>query len=77
KKLHWINAGPLKYGTRPLVQLNAVELRNLRNMRGWQDLQESYETDHTRSLTGYLTDYGSLFQCYYGLLKFHSILVVD
>ncbi|AQZ10759.1 YMR209C [Zygosaccharomyces parabailii] len=77
KKLHWINAGPLKYGTRPLVQLNAVELRNLRNMRGWQDLQESYETDHNRSLTGYLTDYGSLFQCYYGLLKFHSILVVD
>lgn len=75
KRLHWINAGPLKYGTRPLVQLNAVELRELRKMRGWRDLHESHATDHNRSLTGYLTDYGSLFQCYYGLLKFHSTLM--
>lgn len=71
-KLHWINAGPLKYGTRPLVQLSAKELNKLRQLRGWEDIHESHVTDYNDPLIGYLTDYGSLFQCYYGALKFHS-----
>lgn len=75
--LHWINAGPLKYGTRPLVQLTANELNKLRQLRGWKDMHESHVTDYNSPLIGYLTDYGSLFQCYYGALKFHSTFTVD
>ncbi|CAR28673.1 ZYRO0F09394p [Zygosaccharomyces rouxii] len=75
--LHWINAGPLKYGTRPLVQLNAMELNKLRQLRGWKDIHESNVTDYNHPLIGYLTDYGSLFQCYYGALKFHSTFATD
>lgn len=75
--LHWINAGPLKYGTRPLVQLSAEELNKLRQIRGWKDMHESHLTDYDSPLIGYLTDYGSLFQCYYGALKFHSLFTAD
>ncbi|EDO15126.1 hypothetical protein Kpol_413p1 [Vanderwaltozyma polyspora DSM 70294] len=72
-KLNWINVGPLKYGTRPLVQLTANELLKLRKLRGWEDLSNETLTDYVSSpLNGYITDYDSLYQGYYGLLRFHS-----
>lgn len=69
--LHWINVGPLKYGTRPLVQFTVEELTKLRELRGWKDVHHCYETSQ-KQLNGYLTDYESLYQGYYGLVKFHS-----
>lgn len=69
--LHWINIGPLKYGTKPLVQLTFGELTKLRNIRGWKD--HSNEVN-IKDLNGYLTDYESLYQGFYGLVKFHSEL---
>lgn len=69
-ELRWINIGPLKYGTRPLVQLTNEELTKLRKIRGWEDIINEVDT---KDLTGYLTDYKSLYQGYYGLVKFHSI----
>lgn len=69
--LHWINVGPLKYGTRPLVQFNVEELSKLKQLRGWKDLDT--QTDNKLpNLNGYLTDNESLYQGYYGLNKFHS-----
>ncbi|QHS75480.1 uncharacterized protein SPAR_M03250 [Saccharomyces paradoxus] len=73
KELHWINVGPLKYGTKPLVQFTGDELGRLRKIRGWKDLVETYEVDSSKGLNGYLTDYESMYQGYYGLLKFHSV----
>ncbi|CAI4035680.1 hypothetical protein SMKI_13G3310 [Saccharomyces mikatae IFO 1815] len=73
KELHWINVGPLKYGTKPLVQFTGDELYRLRKIRGWRDLFESYEVDYSEGLNGYLTDYESMYQGYYGLLKFHTV----
>ncbi|CAI4048679.1 uncharacterized protein SKDI_13G3390 [Saccharomyces kudriavzevii IFO 1802] len=73
KELHWINVGPLKYGTKPLVQFTGDELNQLRKIRGWKDLVETYELDYFKGLNGYLTDYESMYQGYYGLLKFHSV----
>lgn len=70
--LQWINVGPLKYGTRPLVQLTADELQQLRKIRGWNDVVEERTIDYEKGLNGYLTDYESLYQGYYGLLKFHT-----
>lgn len=72
-ELHWINIGPLKYGTRPLVQLTTSELKELRALRGWEDQCEEIVKNYEDKLNGYLTDYESLYQGYYGLLKFHSI----
>lgn len=73
-ELHWINIGPLKYGTRPLVQLTAAELKRLRRLRGWHDIYEGATTKYEQQLNGYLTDYESLYQGYYGLLRFHSVI---
>ncbi|CCH59196.1 hypothetical protein TBLA_0B03560 [Henningerozyma blattae CBS 6284] len=73
KTVQWINVGPLKYGTRPLVQLNVEELEKLRKIRGWVDISQLVSTDY-EELNGYLTDTKSLYQGYYGLLKFHSKL---
>lgn len=73
KTLHWINVGPLKYGTRPLVQFTADELERLRKVRGWKDLVETRTTDYREGLNGYLTNTESLYQGYYGLLKFHTV----
>ncbi|CDO93056.1 unnamed protein product [Kluyveromyces dobzhanskii CBS 2104] len=70
-RLHWVNVGPLKYGTRPLVQLTFEELTNLRKVRGWNDHSNEVDVNH---LNGYLTDYESLFQGFYGLVRFHSEL---
>lgn len=70
-RLHWVNVGPLKYGTRPLVQFTYDELARLRKLRGWED--HSNQVD-VKNLNGYLTDYESLFQGFYGLAKFHSEL---
>ncbi|AAS53018.1 AER338Cp [Eremothecium gossypii ATCC 10895] len=70
KNLHWINAGPLKYGTKPMVQFTVEELTALRKVRGWKD--EAFSVS-TKELNGYLTNYNALFQGYYGLVKFHSV----
>lgn len=72
KELQWINVGPLKYGTRPLVQFTADELKQLRKMRGWRDFVEERAIDYKSGLNGYMTDRESLYQGYYGLLKFHT-----
>ncbi|QLL31007.1 hypothetical protein HG536_0A08220 [Torulaspora globosa] len=71
-ELQWINIGPLKYETRPLVQFTADELRQLRELRGWRDIVEERVTDYKSGLNGYMTDRESLYQGYYGLLKFHT-----
>ncbi|SCW01725.1 LAFE_0E05886g1_1 [Lachancea fermentati] len=68
--IHWINIGPLKYGTRPLIQLSSEELAKLRKLRKWKDLYSECDTTH---LNGYLTDEHSLYQGFYGLVKFHSV----
>ncbi|CCF56615.1 hypothetical protein KAFR_0B03190 [Kazachstania africana CBS 2517] len=74
KKVHWINVGPLKYGTQPKIQLNGEELARLRKIRGWTDTFESYSNDCEGGLNGYLTDTNSLYQGYYGHLQFHSYI---
>lgn len=71
--LHWINVGPLKYGTRPLAQLTADEFKSLRKVRGWNDFAEERITKYEDGLNGYLTNTESLYQGYYGLLKFHTV----
>lgn len=68
-ELQWINVGPLKYGTQPKVQLNDKELTKLRKERKWKDL---YHKCDPKDLNGYLTDEKSLYQGFYGLVKFHS-----
>lgn len=70
KELHWINVGPLKYGTRPLVQFTAEELAKLRRLRGWKDI---HCQDDVKNLNGYLTNKSSLYQGFYGSTKFHSV----
>lgn len=71
QNLHWINVGPLKYGTRPLVQFNVEELSQLRQLRGWEDINSQIDNKQPH-LNGYLTDPKSLYQGFYGLNKFHS-----
>ncbi|SCU79653.1 LAFA_0B04654g1_1 [Lachancea sp. 'fantastica'] len=68
-KLHWINIGPLKYGTRPKVQFTDEELTHLRKIRKWKDLFHDADTE---KLSGYLTNKKSLYQGFYGLVRFHS-----
>ncbi|SCU83383.1 LAME_0C04962g1_1 [Lachancea meyersii CBS 8951] len=68
-KLHWVNIGPLKYGTRPKVQFTVEELTKLRSIRKWKDLYHDANTD---KLCGYLTNKDSLYQGFYGLVRFHS-----
>ncbi|KAL3234555.1 Uncharacterized protein RNJ44_03317 [Nakaseomyces bracarensis] len=71
-KIHWINIGPLKYGTRPKVQLTVEELTKLRKLRSWKDDDFQVVNKYNDPLNGYLTDYQGLYQGYYGLVKFHS-----
>jgi hypothetical protein len=68
KKGLWINVGPLKYGTAPFVELSLEEIRKLREIRGWKDLDEPKAGE----LAGYLTDTEGLWQGYYGLGKWVS-----
>ena len=71
-ELHWINIGPLKYGTKPKVQLTAKEFQELREIRGWKDTDNDLQgIDDT--LSGYLTDKEALYQGFYKLVKFHSV----
>lgn len=72
KNLFWVNVGPLKYGTRPLVQLNNEELKKLRALRGWVDIDEDVQVNDINKLAGYLTDKKGLYQGYYGLTKFFT-----
>ncbi|OEJ83023.1 Uncharacterized protein AWRI3579_g3467 [Hanseniaspora osmophila] len=67
--LHWINIGPLKYGTKPMIQLTKKELTLLRKERGWLDLQELCDTSKN---IGYITDEKSLYKSYYSVLQFHA-----
>lgn len=67
KSKYWINIGPLKYGTAPQVELNAEELKLLREKMGWQDLQ-NYNSLETHKLFPYVTDKQSLWQGYYGVV---------
>ncbi|KAH3902387.1 uncharacterized protein SCODWIG_00087 [Saccharomycodes ludwigii] len=67
-KVHWINVGPLKYGTKPMVQLDSKSFDKLRKIRNWKDLDS--QIDHTN--VGYMTDEKSLYKGYYSLYKFHS-----
>ncbi|AMD18582.1 HBL320Wp [Eremothecium sinecaudum] len=68
--LSWINIGPLKYGTRPLVQFTVEELAALRRIRGWTDKNAKVTK---KCQNGYVTNYNSLFQAYYGLVSFYSV----
>jgi len=70
KKGIWINIGPLKYGTAPKVEFSLEELRKLRKIRGWKDLNEP--KPYGSEISGYLTDTKGLWQGYYGLGRWTS-----
>lgn len=75
---YWINVGPLKYGSAAQVELNADELKELRNNLGWKDYNSVYtiydklSLGNKSGLVGYLTDKESMWQGYYGLNMFTS-----
>lgn len=69
--IHWVNLGPLKYGTRPKVVLTVEEFNQLRASRGWKDIQ--YSCSPAEEI-GYITNNEGLYKGRYSLLKFHSIL---
>ncbi|KAL6933368.1 uncharacterized protein HGUI_02955 [Hanseniaspora guilliermondii] len=69
KEIHWINIGPLKYGTRPKVVLTSEEWTKLRKIRGWSDLHVDC---NTKDEVGYLTNSNGLYKGRYSLLKFHA-----
>lgn len=62
---HWINVGPLKYGTAAQVELLAEEFAKVRRSMGFRDLHSG--TTLHKQLVGYSTDLDSLWQGYYGL----------
>ncbi|KAH3677149.1 hypothetical protein WICMUC_001904 [Wickerhamomyces mucosus] len=66
----WINIGPLKYGTAPVVEFSLEELRHLRKIRGWKDIDEP--KPYGEEISGYLTDVKGLWQGYYGLGRWTS-----
>lgn len=70
KKGLWINIGPLKYGTAPKVEFSLEELRKLRKLRGWKDVDEP--KPYGVEISGYLTDTKGLWQGYYGLGRWTS-----
>lgn len=72
KPIEWINIGPLKYGTNPLVQLTQQEFSKLRSLRGWNDVTEKIGMSKD-TLTGYVTNSESLYQAYYQNLYFHTV----
>lgn len=67
----WINIGPLKYGTAPVVEFSLDEIRQLRKLRGWVDLDEPQP--YGDQMAGYLTDEKGLWRGYYGLGRWTSI----
>ncbi|CCE63981.1 hypothetical protein TPHA_0G01440 [Tetrapisispora phaffii CBS 4417] len=71
KQINWINIGPLKYGTKPNVQLTFNELTKLLAIRNWKMKHVVINNDGNK-LNGYLTDYKSLYQGYYGTVAFHT-----
>ncbi|SMN22101.1 similar to Saccharomyces cerevisiae YMR209C Putative S-adenosylmethionine-dependent methyltransferase [Maudiozyma saulgeensis] len=70
KGIHWINVGPLKYGTQPIVQLTVDEISKYIDLQGWKQDQVEIELNGS----GYLTNADSLYQGHYGLYKFHTIV---
>ncbi|KAK6461423.1 N2227-like protein-domain-containing protein [Scheffersomyces coipomensis] len=76
KRGHWINVGPLKYGSAAQVELNADELKQIRAKMGWVD--KDYKSSlHSNQITenglvGYVTDKSSMWQGYYGLTMWNS-----
>lgn len=75
---YWINVGPLKYGSAAQVELNADELKEVRQCLGWKDYNSTYtiydklSLGNQTGLVGYLTDEESMWQGYYGLNMFAS-----
>ena len=68
--VHWINAGPLKYGTQPIIQLNCNEISEYIKLKGWE--QDCIEIDTSGG--DYLTNREGLYQGQYTLYKFHTKL---
>lgn len=68
--VHWINAGPLKYGTQPIIQLNCDEISKYIKLQGWS--QDCIEIDTDGG--DYLTNRNGLYQGQYTLYKFHTKL---
>ncbi|EGW30970.1 uncharacterized protein SPAPADRAFT_142865 [Spathaspora passalidarum NRRL Y-27907] len=75
---YWINVGPLKYGTAAQVELNAHELKAIRQKTGWVDidyvdsLTSPSSIGNDTGLLGYITDTESMWQGYYALNMFTS-----
>ncbi|CCE79793.1 Piso0_002884 [Millerozyma farinosa CBS 7064] len=72
---YWINVGPLKYGSSPLIELNLDELQNIRERLGWNDISTRNTLDEPafeKKLMGYLTDRQSLWQAYYAVTMWCS-----
>ncbi|KAH3688061.1 hypothetical protein WICPIJ_000954 [Wickerhamomyces pijperi] len=67
----WINIGPLKYGTAPVVEFSLDEIRELRKIRGWKDIDEPMP--YGSQMAGYLTDEKGLWKGYYGLGRWTSV----
>lgn len=75
KNGYWINVGPLKYGSLPLVELNLEEIHLLRNKLGWADINSLVTLDNPNQhekFMGYLTDKQSLWQAYYAVAMWCS-----
>ncbi|RLV89687.1 Uncharacterized protein JA1_004979 [Spathaspora sp. JA1] len=78
KSGYWINVGPLKYGSAAQVELNAQELKLVRQKMGWIDidytdtLTNPSNVGNTSGLLGYITDKESMWQGFYGLNMFTS-----
>lgn len=70
RNIHWINIGPLKYGTRPKVVLTSEEWTQIRKNRGWSDLHADC---NTKEEIEYLTNTNGLYKGRYSLLKFHTV----
>lgn len=71
KKIHWINIGPLKYGTYPIVQLTGDEITKYMELHEWSHLDVEIDAN---ARNAYLTDPESLYKGYYGLYKFHAFI---
>lgn len=72
---YWINVGPLKYGSLPLIELNLDELQHIRKRLGWDDISTRNTLDEPaleKKLMGYLTNRQSLWQAYYAVAMWCS-----
>lgn len=61
-KKRWINVGPLKYGTNPLVEFSNEEVAKVRESMGWHTVDEQ-----PPKTLGYMTDTVGLWKGYYGV----------